>query len=251
MVSFLLLQLNRIKTSDGSTLSQSSGTGTLQGSVPSALPAATAASVNPVASGGSSVPGLANITNLEGVKRAQEVAARLGFRQDPHYAPVINFFPGQVSTELVVPQKPTKAPVLRVDALGREIDDQGNVVNVSKPNNLSTLKVCFLTVRIFVSPLLIFCHQFFCPFQISFANLSKFQVNINKQKKDAFQILKPELDVDPESNPHFDPRMGVNKTKILRPKRMTFQFVEEGKWSKEAEMLKVKVHISIFIFSPF
>ncbi|KAL9259375.1 RDM16-like protein [Drosera capensis] len=32
-------------------------------------------------------------------------------------------------------------------------------------------------------------------------------VNINKQKKDAFQILKPDLDVNPEENPFFDPRM--------------------------------------------
>lgn len=69
------------------------------------------------------------------------------------------------------------------------------------------------------------------------------QVNINKQKKDAFQILKPELEVDPESNPHFDERMGINKTKLLRPKRMNFQFVEEGKWSKEAETIKLRVLI--------
>ena len=68
-----------------------------------------------------------------------------------------------------------------------------------------------------------------------------FQVNINKQKKEAFQILKPELEVDPEKNPHFDPSMGINKNKILRPKRMTFQFVEEGKWSKDAEIIKLKV----------
>ncbi|KAL5733366.1 hypothetical protein ACOSP7_032705 [Xanthoceras sorbifolium] len=220
--------LNKSSTSDGSPFSgmegvkaQSSGTGTHQGSVPSttastgvsagvassssALPAAAAASVKPPASGVSTISGLANIPNIEAVKRAQELAAKMGFRQDPEFAPLINLFPGQMPTEVVVPQKPTKAPVLRVDALGREIDEHGNVVNVTKPSNLSTLKV-----------------------------------NINKQKKDAFQILKPELDVDPESNPHFDARMGVNKNKILRPKRMTFQFVEEGKWTKEAEILKVK-----------
>lgn len=71
------------------------------------------------------------------------------------------------------------------------------------------------------------------------------QVNINKQKKDAFQILKPDLDVDPEY-PHFDARMGINKTKLLRPKRMSFQFVEEGKWSKEAEHIKLKVFTAFF-----
>lgn len=67
------------------------------------------------------------------------------------------------------------------------------------------------------------------------------QVNINKQKKENFQILKPELDVDPDKNPHFDPRMGIDKNKILRPKRMSFQFVEEGKWSHDAELIKLKV----------
>ena len=67
------------------------------------------------------------------------------------------------------------------------------------------------------------------------------QVNINKQKKEAFQILRPELDADVESNPHFDERMGINKTKLLRPKRMSFQFVEEGKWSRQAEITRFKV----------
>ncbi|XP_030931616.1 protein RDM16 isoform X2 [Quercus lobata] len=165
----------------------------------SALPVASAAA-DPGASAG-----LTAVPNFEAVKRAQELAARMGFRQDPEFAPLINLFPGQVATDVAVPQKPTKAPVLRLDALGREIDEHGNVVNVTKPSNLSTLKV-----------------------------------NINKQKKDAFQILKPELDVDPDSNPHFDERMGINKTKLLRPKRMNFQFVEEGKWSKDAEHIKLK-----------
>ncbi|XP_024638798.2 LOW QUALITY PROTEIN: protein RDM16 [Medicago truncatula] len=106
-----------------------------------------------------------------------------------------------------IPQlnKRTKAPFLRLDAQGREIDEHGNVVNVTKPSNLSTLKV-----------------------------------NINKQKKDAFEILKPVLDVNPESNPHFDERMGIDKTKLLRPKRMNFLFVEEGKWSRDAESIKWK-----------
>lgn len=75
-----------------------------------------------------------------------------------------------------------------------------------------------------------------------------FQVNINKQKKEAFQILKPDMDEDAESNPHFDPSMGVNKTKLLRPKRMNFQFVEEGKWSKDAEHIKLKVSFVLISF---
>ncbi|KAK9074874.1 hypothetical protein SSX86_003193 [Deinandra increscens subsp. villosa] len=156
---------------------------------------------------GGSVPNIAGLTapKFEAVKRAQELAAKMGFRQDPEFAPLINMFPGQLPTEVIVQPKPAKAPVLRLDALGREVDEHGNVVNIQKLNNLSTLKV-----------------------------------NINKQKKDAFQILKPELEVDPDTNPHFDPRMGIDKTKLLRPKKMTFQFVEEGKWAKEAEIIKLK-----------
>ncbi|CAN1257811.1 Protein RDM16 [Linum perenne] len=166
---------------------------------------ATATPMGQAASGLPPIPGLNSIPNYEAVRRAQELAAKMGFRQDPEFGPLINLFPGQMQTEVAVPQKPTKAPVLRVDALGREIDEHGNVVNVTKPSNLSTLKV-----------------------------------NINKQKKDAFQILKPELEVDPESNPHFDARMGIDKVKLLRPKRMAFQFVEEGKWSKDAETIKLR-----------
>lgn len=75
-------------------------------------------------------------------------------------------------------------------------------------------------------------------------------MNINKQKKDAFRILKPELDVDPETNPHFDPRVGINKNKLLRTKRPTMLFVEEGKWSKDAESIKLRV-LSPFIYTIF
>ncbi|KAF3433804.1 hypothetical protein FNV43_RR24907 [Rhamnella rubrinervis] len=166
---------------------------------------ASSSPVKPSVSGMTAPAGHQPIPNIEAVKRAQELAARMGFRQDPEFAPLINLFPGQTTTDVAVPQKPTKAPVLRLDALGREIDEHGNLVNLTKPNNLSTLKV-----------------------------------NINKQKKDAFQILRPDLEVDPELNPHFDLGMGINKNKLLRPRRMNFQFVEEGKWSKEAEHIKLK-----------
>ncbi|RAL37012.1 hypothetical protein DM860_003934 [Cuscuta australis] len=160
------------------------------------------ASVNLPPSGLPHLTGL-TVQKYEAVKRAQELAAKMGFRQDPEFAPLINMFPGQMPPDVTIQPKPSKVPVLRLDALGREIDEQGNVVSMSKPS--STLKV-----------------------------------NINKKKKDDFQILKPELEVDPEQNPHFDPRMGLNKTKILRPKRSSFLFVEEGKWSKDAETIKLK-----------
>lgn len=99
-------------------------------------------SANPLVSGVQTAVGVVSVPNYEAVKRAQELAAKMGFRQDPQFAPLINLFPGQQAAEIVLPQKPTKAPVLRLDALGREIDEHGNVVNTAKPSNLSTLKVC-------------------------------------------------------------------------------------------------------------
>lgn len=145
-------------TKEGMKIPSSAG-GALSGPTPSTavsssaasssstLPAAAMASVRPPASGASALPGLANIPNMEAVKRAQELAAKMGFRQDPEFAPLINLFPGQMPTDVAAPQKPTKAPVLRVDALGREIDEHGNVVNVTKPSNLSTLKVSYLILH--------------------------------------------------------------------------------------------------------
>ncbi|KAJ1283551.1 hypothetical protein BS78_03G137100 [Paspalum vaginatum] len=158
----------------------------------------------PATAGQIGIPGLPNIPNLDAVKRAQELAAKMGFRQDPQFAPLINLFPG-TSSELTVPQRPPKAPVLRLDAQGREIDEQGNVISMTKPVNLSTLKV-----------------------------------NINKQKKEAFQIIKPDLDSLAKSSAHFDERMGINQTKLLRPKRPGFQFIEEGKLTRQAELQKIK-----------
>ncbi|CAI9088930.1 OLC1v1023390C1 [Oldenlandia corymbosa var. corymbosa] len=148
----------------------------------------------------------------EGLDEAKKILQRLKQLQEKcKKIPVLNKASGVKIPPLLLdvvtiqPKPAAKAHVLRLDALGREIDEHGNLVNVPKVNTLSTLKV-----------------------------------NINNQRKDAFQILKPELEVDPSENPHFDPRMGINKTKILRPKRMSFQFVEEGKWSKDAEMLRFK-----------
>ncbi|QHO36392.1 hypothetical protein HN873_030780 [Arachis hypogaea] len=207
-------QLNKSSTqnSHGSTKPDESAIPSVSAGVASkpsiSSPSGPAVNVPVLSSGasGSTAAGIPTPTpaNYEAVRRAQELAARMGFRQDPQFAPLINMFPGQVVADIAVPQKPTKAPVLRLDAQGREIDEHGNVVNVTKPSNLSTLKV-----------------------------------NINKQKKDSFEILKPVLDVDPDSNPHFDPSMGINKNKFLRVKRQ-FQFVEEGKWSKDAEIIKLK-----------
>ncbi|KAL3338201.1 hypothetical protein AABB24_030381 [Solanum stoloniferum] len=159
----------------------------------------------PVASSNAGIlptPGL-TAQSYEAMKRAQVFFAKIEFRQDPECPSLTNMFPGQMPSEVIIQPKLAKATVLRLDAFGREIDEQGNVVNVPKPS--STLKV-----------------------------------NINKQNKESFQLLKPELDIDPDKNPHFDPRMGIDKNKILRPKKMSFQFVEEGKWSRDAEIIKLK-----------
>ena len=68
-------------------------------------------------------------------------------------------FPGQMVTDVALLQKPTKAPVLRLDAQGREIDEHGNVINVTKPINLSTLKVCCFLICL-VLLIIIFCLGF-------------------------------------------------------------------------------------------
>ncbi|KAJ0035551.1 hypothetical protein Pint_25798 [Pistacia integerrima] len=97
--------LNKGTSSDGSSVSglkdrekvPSSGTGIMQGTrsttanalssgaMPSSsnLQAAATASVKPPKSGVPTIPGLTNIPNIEAVKRAQELAAKMGFRQDP------------------------------------------------------------------------------------------------------------------------------------------------------------------------
>ncbi|KAL5201025.1 hypothetical protein ABZP36_035379 [Zizania latifolia] len=168
------------------------------------LPDSSVSGMSATAAGAVSIPGIANIPNLDAVKRAQELAAKMGFRQDPQFAPLINLFPG-ASTELTVPQRPAKAPVLRLDAQGREVDEHGNVISMTKPTNLSTLKV-----------------------------------NINKQKKEAFQIIKPDLDSLAKSSAHFDERMGINQNKLLRPRRPGFQFIEEGRLSRQAELQRIK-----------
>ncbi|CAM6115815.1 unnamed protein product [Calypogeia fissa] len=154
------------------------------------------------------IPGLLpnlGTTNYEAVKRAQELASRWGFQQGP--MPILQMVTPPTAEELAAAAhaKSVKAPVLRLDAHGREVDENGNVVDRPKITSISTLKV-----------------------------------NINKQKKEAFKILRPELEEDPVDNPFFDARVGLDKKKLVRTKRSAFQFVEEGKWSKQAEMLRLK-----------
>ncbi|KAH9309581.1 hypothetical protein KI387_037492, partial [Taxus chinensis] len=87
------------------------------------------------------VGGHANISNYEAVKRAQKLVARMGFHQDTESMSFFIMFPGQMSDEFGTAgqQKPAKAPILRLDAQGREIDENGNVINKPKITNLSTI----------------------------------------------------------------------------------------------------------------
>ncbi|KAL3702285.1 hypothetical protein R1sor_020307 [Riccia sorocarpa] len=147
---------------------------------------------------------MGSIPNYEAVKRAQELASRWGFQ---HGQSILSMVTPPTPEEIAAAAqaKTVKAPVLRLDAQGREVDENGNVIDRPKIANISTLKV-----------------------------------NINKQKKEAFKILRPELDEEPLDNPHFDPRVGMDKKKLVRAKRSSFQFVEEGRWTKQAEMQKLK-----------
>lgn len=114
------------------------------------MPSASKIAVGSAPSGNASVAGgegntqvPATAASYEAVKRAQELAARMGFHQDPDFAPLINMFPGSfVADTGGLPPKSTKVPVLLLDAQGREIDEHGNVINKPKMTNLSTLKVC-------------------------------------------------------------------------------------------------------------
>ncbi|KAH7285667.1 hypothetical protein KP509_33G040100 [Ceratopteris richardii] len=145
-------------------------------------------------------PGTAPISDA--LKKVQEVAARLGISQSAD-----SFLSLMQGSELgtAAHQREVKRPVLLLDALGREIDEHGNIVERTKIGNLSTLKV-----------------------------------NINKHKKESFQILPPELEEEQTQNKFFDPELGFDKKKLLRPKRPTFQFVAEGSLAKQAEISRLK-----------
>ncbi|MCO5560735.1 hypothetical protein L7F22_014355 [Adiantum nelumboides] len=148
------------------------------------------------------IPGLVPGVPHDAIKKVQEVAARFGLSQ-----PTDSFFSMMQGNDFgtVSQHRDVKRPVLLLDAHGREIDEHGNVVERTKISNLSTLKV-----------------------------------NINKHKKESFQILPPELEEDQTDNRFFDPDMGLDKKKLLRQKRPSFQFVIEGSLAKQAEISRMK-----------
>jgi U4/U6 small nuclear ribonucleoprotein PRP3 len=87
-------------------------------------------------------PNVGALANYEAIKRAHELAMRLGFHQIPFGMPTM---PTMMPTNLAEDGLATsvKAPVLRLDAQGREIDEHGKLVERSKVTNVSTLKVRF------------------------------------------------------------------------------------------------------------
>lgn len=87
------------------------------------------------------LPNLGTISNYEAVKRAQELASRWGFQQGP--MPILQMVTPPTAEELAAAAhaKSVKAPVLRLDAQGREVDENGNVVDRPKITSISTLKV--------------------------------------------------------------------------------------------------------------
>ena len=68
---------------------------------------------------------------------------------------------------------------------------------------------------------------------------STLKVNINKQKKEAFVVEKPDEEAELDSK-FFDPRMMNSVKGIVRAKKATFDFVEEGKLVKNAEKMRLK-----------
>lgn len=167
MFNFIPLQLSKLSSSTTDTGPQvektkashkpPSSSQTKFGTQSLARSVDASSSTKPIA-GGNMAP-LSGLT-VEAVKRAQEVAARMGFHQDPQFAPLINMFPVP-ATDASNVQKPSKAPVLRLDAQGREIDEHGNAVNMHKHQNLSTLKVISLSLYIYIYIILNLCIFFF------------------------------------------------------------------------------------------
>lgn len=84
---------------------------------------------------------VAALANYEAVKRAHELALRLGFHQIPYGMPTMPTMLPTMGDDGGA--KSVKAPVLRLDAHGREVDEHGHLVERSKATSVSTLKVQF------------------------------------------------------------------------------------------------------------
>ncbi|ELR19312.1 premRNA processing factor 3 (PRP3) protein [Acanthamoeba castellanii str. Neff] len=92
---------------------------------------------------------------------------------------------------------------LRLDAEGREIDDQGRVISSGRAPVVATLAI-----------------------------------NKRVQREELFKLESPVVETDPSKNPYFDPRMRAPK--VTRPRR-AFNFVEAGTYVRKAQRMRTKL----------
>jgi U4/U6 small nuclear ribonucleoprotein PRP3 len=92
---------------------------------------------------------------------------------------------------------------LRLDAEGREIDDQGRVISSGRAPVVATLAI-----------------------------------NKRVQREELFKLESPAIETDPTKNPYFDPRMRAPK--VTRPRR-AFNFVEAGTYVRKAQRMRTKL----------
>eukprot|EP00958_Prasinococcus_capsulatus_P018091 scaffold2089_cov336-Prasinococcus_capsulatus_cf.AAC.3 len=129
-----------------------------------------------------------------------------------------------------LPQK-EEPKAVRLDAQGRMIDADGNVIEhkVTPVGARQAGRTCTHSLPEALSPWL--------GGQVE--RHSTLKVNINKQKKDSFVLEKPDEGAALDSK-FFDPRMQSGAKTAARSKRATFNFVEEGKYIKDAEKQRLK-----------
>jgi hypothetical protein len=92
---------------------------------------------------------------------------------------------------------------LRLDAEGREVDDQGRVVSSGRIPVVATLAI-----------------------------------NKRVQRESLFKLESPAIETDPTKNPYFDPRMRAPK--VHRPHR-AFNFVEAGTYVRKGQRMRTKL----------
>eukprot|EP00798_Chlamydomonas_sp_ICE-L_P006696 gene6696-3366_t len=156
------------------------------------------------------------VSVLEAAKKAAEIASKI--TNAPVVAPpILQQQPAALTSSVVtalsgIPAAASsfKAPVLRLDSQGREVDEHGKPIQ-RQVQVVSTLKVNQQHVKGAPAP---------APAKTSFLDL----------------YAPPEN----EESEFHDPRMSAGGKKMDRRKRSGFEFVQEGQFQKQAEMLRLK-----------
>lgn len=94
---------------------------------------------------------------------------------------------------------------MRLDAEGREVDEQGRVISSGPVPLVATLAI-----------------------------------NKRVQRESLFKLESPTIETDPTKNPYFDPRMRAPKVGRTR-RQKAFQFVEAGTYVKKAQRMRTKL----------